>query len=223
MLNVVHKTDGGFYMGPTNQISGDINVNCRPILIVGKEVDLKEIEGYNNPSSRKPVIFLLEGSNMDNNKFSYFTSNITLQEGGKFTDHQIEAIFKAIKEAEIIGIKHGKPLGGGVFPPHQTVEFAFSEDDPKKYLRAFMEFAAYGGEKNDPHHQAQVEAYYKSLSAQFPGKFPDQAPDQAPVFDEYKRILEEEEGISEKKSIYNGKHKFEGKIIKGRLHIKYCG
>jgi len=106
-------------------------------------------------------------------------------------------------------------------------EFHFAEDDPKKYFKHFLEFAAYGG--NDE----EANKYWEELKKKFgleddnieaienkfgldAGKYKDLFKDGSINIDNAQKFLKGEYDITEKNTIYNAKITCNGRLVENK-------
>jgi hypothetical protein len=202
------------------------------------------------PDINKPVILLFRGQKLetaDRDKFTSFRINADPIEGRIYGVEEVDRILEVVEKARKIGIAHDQDqvLPEGFLGSESEVSFKFSEDDPKKYFKAFMEFAAYGSNGNGE----EIEAYLSKLFEKFITKsgrqqqekeiktkfgIPDHKFGEIFLYDgtinieklqKYSKEKLQESGITnENQSIYHGKHEFTAEIRRdGRLYIKSNG
>ena len=235
---------------------GGISIEDTPIFICSRVEEINQIQGLyqelNLPNDKKPVILLLKDQELSQENrggFTSFKTNEEYEEGKVYTD-EVDKILGVVTKAREIGITHGQTFEKGFLGSGSETSFKFSEDDPKKYFEAFMEFVAYGGQESDKVHQNAIKEYWEKLLVKFEiiidldsleydtsgikTKFGISDNEYSKIFsndgsfeyDELKKHSEQklqEKKITEEKSIYSGKHEFVGKIIGGRLYIKSSG
>jgi hypothetical protein len=210
--------------------------------------DIYKILGF--PDDKKPVILLFRGQKLettDRDKFTSFRIDADPIEGRIYKVEEVDRILEVVNKARNIGIAHDQIFEKGFLGSESKTSFKFSEDDPKKYFEAFMEFAAYGGKRNEQRHGEAIDKYWAELLKKFEitenidtgeycaieikTKFGINDKEYSKIFNndglfEYNELKKhseqklQEKEITEEKSIYSGKHGFVGKIIDGRLYIK---
>jgi hypothetical protein len=238
--------------------SNDIKLKTEftPIFFFDEQQDIYKISecqglGFEHP----PVILLFKdqenfSTEHNQHKFTFFTIDKGFPEKGEKFDAKVENVWQELKEAREIGIAHDQVLPKGFLGSESEVSLKFYEDDPKKYFKAFMEFAAYGSNGNEEAHKKAIKAYWKKLL----DKFTDHTKYDKPLKEEiiekfgiperdfndifsgdgtinikklqkYSKEKLQESGITnENQSIYHGKHKFTAENRRdGRLYIKSSG
>ncbi|MDB2550344.1 hypothetical protein N9X24_00580 [Rickettsiales bacterium] len=158
---------------------------------------------------------------------SFIFAEFEIKAGEEVVENYFNIILKQVTIAREIGIAHNRKLDVGIFRSEEVSQFEFAEDDPKKYFKHFLEFAAYGG--NDE----EANKYWEELKKKFgleddnieaienkfgldAGKYKDLFKDGSINIDNAQKFLKGEYDITEKNTIYNAKITCNGRLVENK-------
>lgn len=164
---------------------------------------------------------------------SFIFAEFEIKVGEEVAEDYFNIILEQVTIAREIGIAHNRKLDVGIFGSEEVSQFEFAEDDPKKYFKHFLEFAAYGG--NDE----EANKYWEELKKKFgleddnieaiENKFGLDAVEYKDLILEGETIntglarqyLEKEYNITEQNTIYKPKITCTGKLVEDKTNGYY--